>query len=61
MSSKSTSDVDCHDSSPKKSDLNDILTVHERRKGYTQDGKKKRILLNAFDMNGMGHVRYVAV
>ncbi|EXJ86818.1 hypothetical protein A1O3_03772 [Capronia epimyces CBS 606.96] len=24
--------------------------------GYTSDGKKKRILLNAFDMNGLGHV-----
>ncbi|KAF5004225.1 hypothetical protein FDECE_9254 [Fusarium decemcellulare] len=28
----------------------------ERRYGYTPDGKKKRILLNAFDMNGIGHI-----
>ena len=26
--------------------------------GYTPEGKKKRILLNAFDMNGIGHIRY---
>ncbi len=26
--------------------------------GYTSGGKKKRILLNAFDMNGIGHIRY---
>lgn len=29
----------------------------ERKFGYTSDGKKKRILLNAFDMNGIGHIR----
>ncbi|KAF4122225.1 xenobiotic compound monooxygenase [Geosmithia morbida] len=28
----------------------------ERRYGYTTEGKKKRILLNAFDMNGIGHI-----
>ncbi|KAM0549875.1 hypothetical protein ACHAPJ_009122 [Fusarium lateritium] len=28
----------------------------ERRYGYTKNGKKKRILLNAFDMNGVGHI-----
>ncbi|KAM5378133.1 hypothetical protein ACJZ2D_004591 [Fusarium nematophilum] len=28
----------------------------ERRYGYNPDGKKKRILLNAFDMNGIGHI-----
>jgi hypothetical protein len=26
--------------------------------GYTADGSKKRILLNAFDMNGIGHIRW---
>src|SRR5687768_4237764 len=31
----------------------------ERQYGYTKDGKKKRILLNAFDMNGVGHIRFV--
>lgn len=25
--------------------------------GYAKDGKQKRILLNAFDMNGVGHIR----
>ena len=30
----------------------------ERKYGYTRDGEKKRILLNAFDMNGIGHIRY---
>jgi hypothetical protein len=25
--------------------------------GYESTGKKKRILLNAFDMNGLGHIR----
>lgn len=25
--------------------------------GFTPEGKKKRILLNAFDMNGIGHTR----
>lgn len=29
----------------------------ERKYGYTKDGKKKRLLLNAFDMNGVGHIR----
>ncbi|CAG9953765.1 unnamed protein product [Clonostachys rosea f. rosea IK726] len=28
----------------------------ERKFGYRQDGKKKRILLNAFDMNGIGRI-----
>lgn len=28
----------------------------ERKYGYTKDGQKKRILLNAFDMNGVGHI-----
>ena len=28
----------------------------ERRYGVGADGKKKRILLNAFDMNGVGHI-----
>lgn len=32
----------------------------ERKFGYRQDGKKKRILLNAFDMNGIGRIRYAA-
>lgn len=26
--------------------------------GFTPEGKKKRILLNAFDMNGIGHTRF---
>lgn len=26
--------------------------------GYRPDGTRKRILLNAFDMNGIGHIRY---
>ena len=26
--------------------------------GFTSSGKKKRILLNAFDMNGVGHIRF---
>jgi hypothetical protein len=26
--------------------------------GFSADGKKKRILLNAFDMNGIRHTRY---
>lgn len=30
----------------------------ERRYGYDINGKQKRILLNAFDMNGVGHIRY---
>lgn len=30
----------------------------ERRYGYYINGKQKRILLNAFDMNGVGHIRY---
>ncbi|KAH8593808.1 luciferase-like domain-containing protein [Bisporella sp. PMI_857] len=30
--------------------------VPERKNGYTPEGRKKRILLNAFDMNGIGHV-----
>lgn len=29
-----------------------------QRYGYRSDGTKKRILLNAFDMNGIGHIRY---
>ena len=29
-----------------------------QRYGYRADGQKKRILLNAFDMNGIGHIRY---
>lgn len=28
------------------------------RYGFTPTGEKKRILLNAFDMNGIGHTRY---
>jgi hypothetical protein len=32
----------------------------ERQYGYTKDGQKKRILLNAFDMNGVGHIRLVS-
>lgn len=28
----------------------------ERKYGYTQEGNKKRILLNAFDMAGVGHI-----
>lgn len=39
----------------------DVLqgNVEEERKfGYTKAGKQKRILLNAFDMNGIGHIRY---
>ena len=38
----------------------DVLTARregERKFGYTKEGKKKRILLNAFDMNGVGHIR----
>jgi hypothetical protein len=29
----------------------------ERRYGINEDGSQKRILLNAFDMNGVGHIR----
>jgi hypothetical protein len=28
-----------------------------QRYGYQANGRKKRILLNAFDMNGIGHIR----
>ena len=31
----------------------------QRRHGYTADGKQKRMLLNVFDMNGIGHIRSV--
>lgn len=29
----------------------------QRRYGFNEDGTQKRILLNAFDMNGVGHIR----
>lgn len=32
--------------------------TEEAKYGYKPDGTKKRILLNAFDMNGVGHIRY---
>lgn len=32
----------------------------ERQYGYTKNGQKKRILLNAFDMIGVGHIRLVS-
>ncbi|KAJ4294317.1 hypothetical protein N0V90_008007 [Kalmusia sp. IMI 367209] len=31
-------------------------TETPKRYGYRTDSKKKRILLNAFDMNGIGHI-----
>jgi hypothetical protein len=46
--------------SPANDFSNEILQGTEkppRRYGYDSNGSKKRILLNAFDMNGIGHIR----
>ncbi len=48
-----------------ESELQDVMaeeTLKKRKRsvgpyGFTESGKKKRILLNAFDMNGIGHTR----
>lgn len=53
----SSNDIKETGPSPPKRDYNGIPKVAERRSGYQENGKKKRILLNAFDMNGLGHVR----
>ncbi|KAF7542798.1 hypothetical protein G7Z17_g11267 [Cylindrodendrum hubeiense] len=41
---------------PLSLDLLQGRVEEERQYGYTKDGRKKRILLNAFDMNGIGHI-----
>ncbi|KAI8716118.1 Bac-luciferase domain-containing protein [Fusarium sp. LHS14.1] len=41
---------------PLSKDLLEGKVQLERKYGYTFEGKQKRILLNAFDMNGVGHI-----
>ncbi|KAL6352203.1 hypothetical protein LRP88_14647 [Fusarium phalaenopsidis] len=41
---------------PLSKDLLEGKVQLERKYGYTLEGKQKRILLNAFDMNGVGHI-----
>ena len=50
-----------HTTTSQKRQRNGSPKVSERRPGYDENGKKKRILLNAFDMNGIGHVRYACL
>ncbi|RSL43339.1 hypothetical protein CEP54_015132 [Fusarium duplospermum] len=45
-------------SEPFSKDLLEGKVQLERKCGYTLEGKKKRNLLNAFDMNGVGHIRF---
>ena len=45
---------------PLSKDLLEDKVQLERKYGYTFEGKQKRILLNAFDMNGVGHIRFIS-
>ena len=51
--------IDTPDQEPTPLEILQGKVDGERKHGYTAAGKQKRILLNAFDMNGIGHIRYV--